>query len=62
MHFFEDESAARTCGKYVYEYTYFARAATPGEFRLPPATASEQFFPEVWGRSDDGISRSAAEE
>jgi hypothetical protein len=46
---------ARFVAKGVYEYTYFARATTPGEFRLPPATAYEQFFPEVWGRSDGGL-------
>jgi hypothetical protein len=46
---------ARFVAKGVYEYTYFARAMTPGEFRLPPATAYEQFFPEVWGRSDGGL-------
>lgn len=39
----------------VYEYTYFAQAATPGEFRVAPATAYEQYFPEVWGRSDGGV-------
>lgn len=53
---------ARFVAKGVYEYTYFARATTPGEFRLPPATASEQFFPEVWGAATVGSSRSAAEE
>jgi alpha-2-macroglobulin len=46
---------ARFVAKAVYEYTYFARATTPGEFRLPPATAYEQFFPEVSGRSDGGL-------
>ncbi len=46
---------ARFVPKGVYEYTYFARATTPGQFRLPPATAYEQFFPEVWGRSDGGL-------
>jgi uncharacterized protein YfaS (alpha-2-macroglobulin family) len=45
---------ARFVPKGVYEYTYFAQATTPGEFNLPPATASEQYFPEVWGRSDGG--------
>ena len=46
---------ARFVAKGVYEYSYFARATTPGEFRLLPATAYEQFFPEVWGRSDGGL-------
>ncbi len=45
---------ARFVPKGVYEYTYFAQATTPGEFKLPPATAHEQYFPEVWGRSDGG--------
>lgn len=45
---------ARFVPKGVYEYTYFARATTPGEFLLPPVTAYEQYFPEVWGRSDSG--------
>ncbi|HLF78976.1 MAG TPA: Ig-like domain-containing protein [Dehalococcoidia bacterium] len=39
----------------VYEYTYFARATTAGSFHLPPATAHEQYFPEVFGRSDGGL-------
>jgi uncharacterized protein YfaS (alpha-2-macroglobulin family) len=43
---------ARFVPKGVYEYTYFAQATTPGSFHVPPATASEQYFPEVWGRSD----------
>jgi uncharacterized protein YfaS (alpha-2-macroglobulin family) len=34
------------------EYTYFARATTPGEFLPPPATAYEYF--RRWGRSDGG--------
>ncbi|MDE3096257.1 MAG: Ig-like domain-containing protein [Chloroflexota bacterium] len=45
---------ARFVAKGVYAYTYFARATTPGIFKLPPATAYEQYFPEVWGRSDGG--------
>ena len=45
---------ARFVPKGVYEYTYFARATTPGEFKLAPVTAYEQYFPEVWGRSDGG--------
>ncbi len=46
---------ARFVDKGVYEYTYFARATTPGEFKVPPATGYEQYFPEVWGRSDGGL-------
>jgi len=45
---------ARFVPKGVYEYTYFAQATTPGEFKVAPATAYEQYFPEVWGRSDSG--------
>jgi uncharacterized protein YfaS (alpha-2-macroglobulin family) len=45
---------ARFVPKGVYEYTYFAQATTPGDFKLAPATAYEQYFPEVWGRSDGG--------
>ncbi len=35
----------------VYEYTYVARATTPGEFIVPPAKAEEMYSPEVFGRS-----------
>jgi hypothetical protein len=35
----------------VYEYTYVARATTPGEFIAPPAKAEEMYSPEVFGRS-----------
>jgi uncharacterized protein YfaS (alpha-2-macroglobulin family) len=35
----------------VYEYTYVARATTPGTFVVPPAKAEEMYFPEVFGRS-----------
>ncbi len=45
---------ARFVPKGVYEYTYFAQATTAGEFKLAPATAYEEYFPEVWGRSDGG--------
>jgi membrane peptidoglycan carboxypeptidase len=45
---------ARFVPKGVYEYTYFAQATTPGRFNVPPATAYEQYFPEVWGRTDSG--------
>ncbi|MEX2245412.1 MAG: alpha-2-macroglobulin family protein [Dehalococcoidia bacterium] len=46
---------ARFVPKGVYEYTYFAQATTPGEFRVAPATVYEQYFPEVFGRSDGGL-------
>ena len=35
----------------VYEYTYTARATTPGTFIVPPAKAEEMYSPEVFGRS-----------
>ena len=35
----------------VYEYTYLARATTPGTFIAPPARAEEMYSPEVFGRS-----------
>jgi uncharacterized protein YfaS (alpha-2-macroglobulin family) len=38
--------------KGVYEYVYYARATTPGDFFVAPAHAAETYFPEVFGRSD----------
>jgi uncharacterized protein YfaS (alpha-2-macroglobulin family) len=35
----------------VYNYSYLARATTPGEFVVPPAKAEEMYSPEVFGRS-----------
>jgi len=35
----------------VYEYTYVARATTPGTFVVPPSKAEEMYSPEVFGRS-----------
>ncbi len=35
----------------TYEYSYVARATTPGRFVVPPARAEELFAPEVFGRS-----------
>jgi hypothetical protein len=35
----------------VYQYTYQARATTPGTFIVPPAKAEEMYSPEVFGRS-----------
>ncbi|MGB4863286.1 MAG: Ig-like domain-containing protein [Tepidiformaceae bacterium] len=40
--------------KGVYEYTYYARATTPGDFFVGPAHAEETYFPETFGRSDSG--------
>jgi hypothetical protein len=34
-----------------YEYTYLARATTPGTFQTLPATAYQMYEPEVFGRS-----------
>jgi uncharacterized protein YfaS (alpha-2-macroglobulin family) len=35
----------------VWEYTYVARATTPGTFVVPPAKAEEMYSPETFGRS-----------
>jgi uncharacterized protein YfaS (alpha-2-macroglobulin family) len=35
----------------VFEYTYVARATTPGTFVVPPTKAEEMYSPEVFGRS-----------
>ena len=39
----------------VYEYTYIARATTPGTFVVPPSKAEEMYSPEVFGRSAGDI-------
>ncbi|HVN53904.1 MAG TPA: alpha-2-macroglobulin family protein [Anaerolineaceae bacterium] len=39
----------------VYQYTYVARATTPGRFVVPPAKAEEMYSPEVFGRSASSI-------
>ena len=39
----------------VYQYTYIARATTPGRFIVPPAKAEEMYSPEVFGRSGSNI-------
>ena len=36
----------------THEYSYVARATTPGTFVVPPAKAEEIYAPEVFGRSD----------
>jgi uncharacterized protein YfaS (alpha-2-macroglobulin family) len=46
--------SARTLPKGVYEFVYYARATTPGEFFVPPVVVEESYFPEVFGRSDSG--------
>ncbi|NOY26855.1 MAG: hypothetical protein GXP62_13370, partial [Oligoflexia bacterium] len=35
----------------VYDYSYIARATTPGVFVTPPAKAEEMYHPETFGRS-----------
>jgi alpha-2-macroglobulin len=35
----------------VHEYTYVARATTPGTFVVPPTKAEEMYSPETFGRS-----------
>jgi uncharacterized protein YfaS (alpha-2-macroglobulin family) len=35
----------------VHEYSYFARATTPGLFVVPPAKAEEMYSPETFGRA-----------
>ncbi|HUS63453.1 MAG TPA: alpha-2-macroglobulin family protein [Kofleriaceae bacterium] len=35
----------------VHEYTYVARATTPGNFVVPPTRAEEMYMPETFGRS-----------
>ena len=46
------ELYAGSISKGVYEYVYYARATTPGNFFVAPAHAQETYFPEVFGRSD----------
>ena len=45
---------AERLGKGVYEYIYYARATTPGDYFVAPAHAEETYFPETFGRSDSG--------
>ena len=50
-----DEQAvffADSLGPGTYRLTYRLRAAIPGTYLVMPATVSELYFPEVWGRSD----------
>lgn len=51
---FRDERAeafASLLWEGVYNYTYVARATTPGEFVAPPAKAEEMYAPETFGRT-----------
>jgi len=43
---------ATRLAKGVYEYIYYARATTPGNFFVAPAHAEETYSPEIFGRSD----------
>ncbi len=43
---------ARRVAKGIYEYVYYARATTVGDFFVAPTHAEESYFPEVFGRSD----------
>ena len=45
------EAFASIVGAGVHEYSYIARATTPGEFVVPPTKAEEMYFPETFGRS-----------
>ena len=40
--------------KGVYEYIYYVRATSAGDFFVAPAHAEEAYFPDVFGRSDSG--------
>lgn len=39
----------------TYQYTYYLQPNIPGAFQVMPATAREEYFPEVFGRSDGAI-------
>jgi len=39
----------------TYQYTYFLQPNIPGTYQVMPATAREQYFPEVFGRSEGAI-------
>ncbi|MGC9468635.1 MAG: Ig-like domain-containing protein [Anaerolineae bacterium] len=41
----------------TYEVRYYLRAAVPGDYKVMPATISEMYFPEVWGRTAGGAFR-----
>ena len=38
----------------TYQFTYSIRASLPGTFLILPVTASQMYFPEVWGRGAGG--------
>ena len=39
----------------TYQYTYFLQPNIPGAYQVMPTTAREQYFPEVFGRSEGAI-------
>jgi uncharacterized protein YfaS (alpha-2-macroglobulin family) len=41
----------------TYQYTYFLQPNIPGTYQVMPTTAREQYFPEVFGRSEGAILR-----
>lgn len=45
------EAFADTLYAGVHEYTYVARATTPGDFVVPPTKAEEMYAPETFGRA-----------
>jgi alpha-2-macroglobulin len=45
------EAFASTVWAGVHDYSYIARATTPGQFVVPPAKAEEMYAPETFGRS-----------
>jgi uncharacterized protein YfaS (alpha-2-macroglobulin family) len=46
---------ARYVPKGAYDYSYTIRLTTPGQFNVIPTFASEQYFPEVFGRGDGAL-------
>ncbi|MEE9413728.1 MAG: alpha-2-macroglobulin family protein, partial [Acidimicrobiales bacterium] len=49
------EAFTRVLRAGTYEYTYVARATTPGTFITPPARAEEMYNPETFGRSASAV-------
>ena len=39
----------------TYQYTYFLQPTIPGTYQVMPATAREEYFPEVFGRSEGSV-------
>ncbi|HET6445868.1 MAG TPA: Ig-like domain-containing protein [candidate division Zixibacteria bacterium] len=39
----------------TYQFTYHLQATIPGEYQVIPATARQEFFPEVFGRSEGKV-------